>query len=85
MEKRTKELEALIAQETARLHEICGMSRDHAEKLLMERLERELTDEIAKRIQRFEDRLRPKANRKAEKYWPLPFSAMVPATQRIRP
>jgi ribonuclease Y len=64
MEKKAKELETLIEQETTRLHEISGMSREHAEKLLMERLERELTDEVSQRIQRHENRLRSECEQK---------------------
>ena len=47
LEKKTKHLDEVIEQETKRLHEITGLSREAAEKMLLERLERELSDEIA--------------------------------------
>lgn len=58
LEKRAQELEALIAQEQTRLLELSGLSREQAEKLLLERLERELSEELAKRIQKRDTLLR---------------------------
>ncbi|HEX3149782.1 MAG TPA: ribonuclease Y [Gemmataceae bacterium] len=65
LEKKTAELDALIREETTRLHEVSGLSRDQAEKLLIERVERDLTDQIASRIQRHEERIRSEAEGKA--------------------
>jgi ribonucrease Y len=65
LEKKTKHLDELIEQETARLHEITGMSREAAEKLLLDRLERELSNEFATKIRRHEERLREHAEGKA--------------------
>jgi ribonuclease Y len=65
LEKKQKELDDLIRQETDRLHQLSGLSRDQAEKLLLERVERELTDEIARRLQRHEERVRAEAEEKA--------------------
>jgi ribonucrease Y len=65
LEKRAQELEGLIKQETDRLHQLSGLSRDQAERLLMERVERELTEQIAVRLQRHEDKLRSEAEQKA--------------------
>ena len=65
VEKRGKELDDLIQQQTAKLHELAGLSRDQAERLLVERLERELTDEIATRIQRHEERYRTEGEQRA--------------------
>jgi ribonuclease Y len=64
-EKREKELEDLVKQETDRLHQLSGLSREQAERLLLERVERDLTDEIARRLQRAEDRVRAEAEEKA--------------------
>ncbi len=58
VEKRAQEMEKLIEQQTRKLHEITGLNRDQAEKLLMERLERELSQTIAARLQKFEEQLR---------------------------
>ncbi len=65
LEKRTAEAEVLVTQHTQKLHEISGLSRDQAEKLLLERLDRELADEIAARIQKQEEFLRGSAEIKA--------------------
>ena len=65
VEKKTKELEALIEQETRKLHDITGLSREQAEKMLLDRLERELSTEIAGRIQRFTDQLKADSEAKA--------------------
>jgi ribonucrease Y len=65
LEKREKELEDLIRQETDRLHQLAGLSRDQAERMLLERVERDLTDEIARRLQRAEERIRAEAEEKA--------------------
>jgi ribonuclease Y len=66
-EKRQQELDGLIQSQTQKLHEISGLNRDQAEKLLLERLDRELADEIAARIQKQEDQLRAALEEKARK------------------
>ena len=58
VEKRAQEMEKLIDQQTRKLHDICGLNRAAAEKLLMERLERELSATIAVRLQKHEEQLR---------------------------
>ncbi len=58
VEKRAQEMEKLIEQQTRKLHEITGFTRDQAEKLLMERLERELSQMVAARLQKHEEQLR---------------------------
>jgi ribonuclease Y len=58
VEKRAQEMEKLIEQQTRKLYDICGLNRDQAEKLLMERLERELSENIADRLQKHEEQLR---------------------------
>ncbi|HEV3083188.1 MAG TPA: ribonuclease Y [Gemmataceae bacterium] len=65
IEKRAKELETLVAQETAKLHEIGTLNREQAEKMLLERLEVELSAEVATRIQKYEDKLRATSEDKA--------------------
>lgn len=65
LEKKSKDYDALIEQETRKLHEITGMSRESAEKLLIERLERELADELASRLQRHTEHLKQTADAKA--------------------
>jgi ribonuclease Y len=65
LEKKTKHLDDLIEQETKRLHEITGLSREAGEKMLLERLERELSNEIAGRIRKHEESLKEQADGKA--------------------
>jgi ribonucrease Y len=65
VEKRGRELEGLIQQQTEKLQEITGLGRDQAEKLLLERLETELSDEVASRLQKHEERLKGMAEERA--------------------
>ncbi|HZZ77505.1 MAG TPA: Rnase Y domain-containing protein, partial [Gemmataceae bacterium] len=67
LELKVKEAETLVAQETAKLHEITGMSRDEAEKLLLERLDRELADEVASRIQKNEEQIKVVSEERARR------------------
>jgi ribonucrease Y len=67
LEKRGRELDTLLEQQTQKLHEISGLSREHAEKMLLERLEQELSGEIATRIQKHEERLKETVEEKARK------------------
>jgi ribonuclease Y len=65
LEGRILEAEALVAAQTEKLREISGLNREEAEKLLLERLDRELAGEIAARIQKHEETLRASAETKA--------------------
>jgi ribonuclease Y len=67
LDRRNQELEKLLQEQTQRLHEISGLSRDQAEKVLLERLDRELTEEIAARIQKHEEQLRHVSEEKSRK------------------
>ncbi|MGH7226569.1 MAG: ribonuclease Y, partial [Gemmataceae bacterium] len=58
VEKRALEMEKLIEQQTQKLHEISGLNRERAVKLLMERLEHELSAILAARLQKYEEQLR---------------------------
>jgi ribonucrease Y len=58
-------LEGMIREETDRLHQLSGLSREHAEKMLMERIERELTEEIARKLSRNEEKYKSEAEAKA--------------------
>jgi ribonucrease Y len=50
LEKKTKDLDGIIEQETKALHQITGLSRPDAEKMLLDKLQVELSDEVAARI-----------------------------------
>lgn len=65
LEKKGKHLDDLIEQETKKLHEITGLSRETAERMLLERLELDLTEELAAKIRHFEERFKQYAEAKA--------------------
>src|SRR5947209_13149241 len=61
LDARLQEAEGLVQTQTQKLHEISSLNREQAEKLLLERLDRELAGEIAARIQKQEEYLRSTA------------------------
>src|SRR5437016_2756266 len=67
LEQKIKDAETLVAQQTHKLHEITGLSRDEAEKLLLERVDRELADEVAARIQKQEEQIKAVSEEKARR------------------
>jgi len=67
VEKRAQDVEQTLAQQTAKLHEISHLSRDQAEALLMERLERELADRLAQRLHRHEEELKATAEERGRR------------------
>jgi ribonuclease Y len=67
LEKRTEQVDLLIKQQTQKLHDITGLNRADAEVLLMQRLERELSESIASRLQRHEEQLRLSSEEKARR------------------
>jgi ribonucrease Y len=67
LEKRHEELEAAVAKQTQLLHQISALSREQAEAILLERLGKELADEVAIRIQKHEEMLRQSCEEKARR------------------
>jgi ribonuclease Y len=65
LEKRSEELETALAQQIQKLQEISGLNRDAAEKMLLERLERELSKVVAERIQKHLDAARTASEERA--------------------
>ncbi|MCS6863939.1 MAG: ribonuclease Y [Gemmataceae bacterium] len=65
LEKKAKHLDDLIQQEMAKLYEITGLSREAAKHMLLERLQRELSEEVAAKIRQHEERLKQQAEAKA--------------------
>lgn len=65
LDKKARQLDTLIEQETQKLHEITGLSPDAARRMLLEKLERELSDEIAGKIRAHEERVKQQAEAKA--------------------
>jgi ribonuclease Y len=66
-EKKLKDAEHLVLQQTQRLHEISGLSREQAERALLERLDAELASSMAERIRRFDENLQATAEEKARR------------------
>jgi ribonuclease Y len=66
-EKRSQELEQLIEQQGKKLHDISGLSREQAERILLDRLQVSLSSEIASRIQRHEESLKQICEEKARR------------------
>ena len=58
LEKKFKDVEAQVAEQTQKLHELSGLTREQAQTLLLERLDHELADEVAIRIHKHEESLK---------------------------
>ena len=67
LDKRALEIEALIKQQSQKLLEVSGMSREQAERALLERVERDLSNEIAVRISRHEENIRQVSEERARR------------------
>ena len=65
LERKTRDLDNLLEEQKRKLHELTGLSREQAEHMLLDRLERELSTEVAARIQRHADMFRQQAEQKA--------------------
>ncbi|MFO0851584.1 MAG: ribonuclease Y [Gemmataceae bacterium] len=65
VEKKARELDAELEKQTQALHQITGLSRERAEAMLLDRLERELAAETAARIQRHAEKVKAEAEAKA--------------------
>jgi ribonuclease Y len=65
LEKKQRDLDALIEQQTQKLHEVSGLGREEAERRLLDHFERVLSDELASRIQKNEERVRSASEQKA--------------------
>jgi ribonuclease Y len=65
LEKRHQELDALLLKQTQTLYEISHLNREQAEQMLLERVEKQLSSEIASRIQKHEEMLKATAEEKA--------------------
>jgi ribonuclease Y len=67
VEKRAQEMDSLIKEQMQKLHEITGLTRPQAEEVLLKRLERELADVLAARLQKHEENLRQESEEKARR------------------
>ncbi len=67
LEKKQTELDVVVQQQTQKLHEISGLKRDEAVTQLLNRVERELADEVAHRIQKNDELIKATTEEKARK------------------
>ena len=65
VDQQAVKLDALVREEMDRLTHLAGLTRDQAEKLLLERVERDLTEQIVLKLQQHEDRFKATAEQKA--------------------
>jgi len=65
LEKKTEEVEALKQLQMTELHRITELSREHAQTLLLSRIESELAEEIAQRLRKHEEHIRSASEEKA--------------------
>jgi ribonucrease Y len=65
LDKRHEEVDALLQKQAQSLHEISRLTREQAEQMLLERLEKQLSGEIAGRIQKHEGMLKATCEEKA--------------------
>lgn len=67
LDKRLAEADVLVRQQTDKLHQLSGLSREQAEKVLLDLVEKQLSDEVAQRIQRHEEQLKLVTEERARK------------------
>ena len=65
LELKIKEMDELKLLQAEKLHEISHLNRTEAEKMLLERLDKELADEIGSRIQKHEEQVRANSEARA--------------------
>jgi ribonucrease Y len=65
LDRKTKDMDQMLADEAARLTQIAGLSREQAEKMLIERIERQMADEVASRIHKANESVKQTAEAKA--------------------
>src|SRR5262249_51689008 len=56
-----------VKQQAQKLHEIAGLTREQAERVLLERLEREMADTVAARLQKHEEALKSASEERARR------------------
>jgi ribonuclease Y len=65
LDRKEKQLDEVISEQTKKLSQLTGLARDEAEKMLLDRLERELSEEVATKIRQHTDSLKQQAEAKA--------------------
>ena len=67
-EKKSLEVKELRQRQMTELHRISEMTRDQAQALLLERMQSELSEEIAQRLRRHEENIRAASEEKAREH-----------------
>jgi len=65
-EKKLAEIEEIKKNEVARLEKIAGLTTEEAKKLILEGIEKKLTEDIARRIKEAEEEIKAQAEEKAK-------------------
>jgi ribonuclease Y len=65
LQKKQKELDEVLETQKQILHDLSGIGKKEAERMVLERVERELAIEIGSRLQKHEERIRIAAEEKA--------------------
>ncbi|MFH1776007.1 MAG: ribonuclease Y [Candidatus Omnitrophota bacterium] len=65
IEAREHDLERLIMEEKEKLQKVSGLSADQAKKLLLERIEQDITHDVAVMVKKIEERTKEGADKKA--------------------
>lgn len=65
LDRKTKELDVVLEKQTEALHTITGLNRADAEAMLLERLQKDLAEEVAARIRRATEQYTQQAEMKA--------------------
>lgn len=65
LDKKTARYDELLEQQAQKLHEISGLSAEAGRRLLLERLEKELSEEAAGLIRKHDERVKEQADAKA--------------------
>jgi len=65
LDRKEKQLDDVISEQTKKLSHLTGISREEAERMLLDRLERELSEEVAAKIRQHTDSLKQQAEAKA--------------------
>ncbi|HEY2784672.1 MAG TPA: ribonuclease Y [Fimbriiglobus sp.] len=65
LDRKEKNLDDVISEQTKKLSQLTGLSREEAERMLLDRLERELSEEVATKIRQHTESLRQQSEAKA--------------------
>src|SRR5262245_58269193 len=61
LDRKEKQLDEVMSEQTRKLSQLTGLSREDAERMLLDRLERELSEEVATKIRQHTESLKQRA------------------------